>query len=90
MRATTSGPDHESIGVVSSVVVAGKPRLPVGAQRPERIPSLAAPSLGNPPLQYDVPDAAQAQAGAHRQAGLPGPDDDAVEDLHVIHFLSLR
>jgi len=43
-----------------------------------------------PPLQYDVPDAAQAQAGAHRQAGLPGPDDDAVEDLHVIHFLSLR
>ena len=74
---------HESVGVADAAGAPGKAGHPVRGEKGQRIPALAAPALRDAAaLDHDMLDAVGAEAVAHREPGLPGPDDQDVRAVH--------
>jgi hypothetical protein len=69
--------EHEAVGVVTGIGVAGQLALPIGGDETKAVPTLGRPSMGDPVLlEDDMADALRLQAVAHREAGLAAADDD--------------
>jgi hypothetical protein len=74
---------HVAIWFVTFIPVTRQSVEPIGSQQPQRIPSLAAPGVGDlAPLEQDVVYRPLGQIVAHGQTGLASPDDDDGGALH--------
>ena len=68
---------HEAVGIVARVGEAWQIERPVRTNQPQRVPSLAAPALGDASLlEHDVRPALLGQAGAYGETGLATTNDD--------------
>src|SRR5215471_9025227 len=70
------GGGHVAVGVVTGVLVAGEPGLPVRGEQPQARPAPGPPRVRHlTALEDDVVDRAFGEAAAHGQAGVAGADD---------------
>ena len=68
---------HEAVGIVARVGEAWQLERPVRTDQAQRVPSLAAPALGDASLlEHDVRAALLGQVVAHGEPGLPTANDD--------------
>src|SRR6185503_16082254 len=75
------GRRHVTVGIGSRITIAGQAGLPVRRQEAERVPALVPPRVRDlAALEHDVLDAVRGERAAHREAGMPGTDDDSVDD----------
>src|SRR5215470_3779765 len=76
-RGHDFGGGHESIRVVTAVVVAGQPGLPVRGEQPQARPALGTPRVRHlTSLEDDVVDRTFGEAVAHGQPGVASADND--------------
>ncbi len=76
------GGGHEPVRVTTAVAPHRQGVEPVGAEQVQRVPRLAAPALGDAAtFEHDVVAPRGGEAIADGETGLPGPDDDGVDEI---------
>src|ERR1700728_2765797 len=75
---------HKAVRIGTRVSIARQPTQTVGREQPQRVPPLLAPGIRHfSALEHDVVDRALGENAAHRESGVPGPDDDCGEAFYV-------
>ena len=72
-----------TIRVVARVGKSRQPALPVGREQTQRVPTLAAPALGDfATFEQNVVDRTLAEAAAHGKSRMPSADDDGGDSVN--------